>query len=119
LSPGAIAAARANLTRAHLPADTIQFEVKNALDIQPVAPKGWIITNPPYGERLDDTDTEFWSDWASHLKRNFSGWSVNVITSDLELPSKLRLKPNRRFPLFNGPLDCRLFNFQMVAASNR
>ncbi|AQS51073.1 RNA methyltransferase [Paenalcaligenes hominis] len=119
LSPGAIAAARANLARAHLPADTIQFEVKNALDIQPVAPKGWIITNPPYGERLDDTDTEFWSDWASHLKRNFSGWSVNVITSDLELPSKLRLKPNRRFPLFNGPLDCRLFNFQMVAASNR
>ena len=107
------------MARAHLHPNTIRFEVGNALAIQPVAPKGWIVTNPPYGERLDDTDSAFWSEWASHLKRNFSGWSVNVITSDLELPSKLRLKPNRRFPLYNGPLDCRLFNFQMVAASNR
>lgn len=119
LSPAAIQAARSNLARAHLNPDTIRFEVGNALDIQPVAAQGWIVTNPPYGERLDDTDTAFWSDWAAHLKRNFSGWSVNVITSDLELPSKLRLKPNRRFPLYNGPLDCRLFNFQMVTASNR
>lgn len=119
LNPAAIEAARSNLARAHLPADTIRFEVNNALAIQPVAAQGWIITNPPYGERLDESNNEFWSEWASHLKRNFAGWSVNLITSDLDLPSKLRLKPNRRFPLYNGPLDCRLFHFQMVAASNR
>lgn len=119
LNPAAIEAARSNLARAHLAPETIRFEVNNALAIQPVAPQGWIVTNPPYGERLDETNDEFWSEWASHLKRNFAGWSVNLITSDLDLPSKLRLKPNRRFPLYNGPLDCRLFNFQMVAASNR
>lgn len=119
INPAVIEAAKANLARAHLNPSTIRFEVGNALDIQPVAAKGWIVTNPPYGERLDDTDTAFWSDWAAHLKQNFAGWSVNMITSDLEVPSKLRLKPNRRHPLYNGPLDCRLFNFQMVAASNR
>lgn len=119
INPAAIEAAKANLARAHLHPDTIRFEVSNALDVQPVAAKGWIVTNPPYGERLDQTDTTFWSEWATHLKRNFAGWSVNMITSDLELPSHLRLKPNRRYPLFNGPLDCRLFQFQMVAASNR
>lgn len=119
IDPRVIEAAKANLARAHLHPDTIRFEVGNALDIQPVAAKGWIVTNPPYGERLDDTDTEFWSEWAAHLKQNFAGWSVNMITSDLDIPSKLRLKPNRRHPLYNGPLDCRLFNFQMVAASNR
>lgn len=119
LSASAIEAARANLARAHLHPDTIRFEVGDALEVQPVAAKGWIVSNPPYGERLDDTDDAFWPLWASHLKQNFAGWSVNMITSDLDLPSKLRLKPNRRHPLYNGPLDCRLFNFQMVAASNR
>lgn len=119
INPAVIEVAKANLARAHLNQSTIRFEVGNALDIQPVAAQGWIVTNPPYGERLDDTDTAFWSDWAAHLKQNFAGWSVNMITSDLEVPSKLRLKPNRRHPLYNGPLDCRLFNFQMVAASNR
>lgn len=119
LNPAAIEAAKANLSRAHLNPNTIRFEVGNALDIQPVAAKGWIVSNPPYGERLDEVDLEFWSNFASHLKQNFAGWSVNLISSDLSLPSHLRLKPNRRHPLFNGPLDCRLFNFQMVAASNR
>lgn len=119
LNPAAIENAKANLARAHLGANTIHFEVGNALDIQPVAAKGWIVSNPPYGERLDEADVELWSQFASHLKQNFAGWSVNLITSDLELPSHLRLRPNRRHPLYNGPLDCRLFNFQMVAASNR
>lgn len=119
INPAAIEAAKANLARAHLHPDTIRFEVGNALDIQPVAAKGWIVSNPPYGERLDEADLEFWSGFAAQLKQNFAGWSVNLISSDLSLPSHLRLKPNRRFPLFNGPLDCRLFNFQMVAASNR
>lgn len=119
INPNVIEAAKANLARAHLNPNTIHFEVGNALEVQPVAAKGWIVTNPPYGERLEETDLEFWTQWATHLKRNFAGWSVNMITSDLELPSHLRLKPNRRHPLYNGPLDCRLFNFQMVAASNR
>lgn len=119
LSPAAITAAKANLERAHLLPDTIRFEVGNALEVQPVAAKGWIVSNPPYGERLDQADLTLWSQFASHLKQNFSGWSVNLITNDLDLPSHLRLKPSRRHPLYNGPLDCRLFNFQMVTASNR
>lgn len=119
LNPAAIENAKANLARAHLGANTIHFEVGNALDIQPVAAKGWIVSNPPYGERLNEADLALWSQFATHLKQNFTGWSVNLITSDLDLPSHLRLKPNRRHPLYNGPLDCRLFNFQMVAASNR
>lgn len=119
LNPAVIEAAKANLNRAHLGENTVRFEVGNALDIQPVADTGWIVSNPPYGERLDEADTELWSQFATQLKQNFAGWSVNLISSDLELPSHLRLRPNRRFPLYNGPLDCRLFNFQMVAASNR
>ena len=36
-----------------------------------------------------------------------------------ELPSLMRLKESRRVPLWNGPIECRLFRFDMVAGSAR
>src|SRR3546814_7683910 len=89
------------------------------LSMQPPAEPGWLVTNPPYGERMATDETTLWRDWARHLKQNFSGWQISVISSDLDLPKQLRLKPRRRVPLFNGALDCRLFQFDMVAAGYR
>lgn len=117
--PEAIEAAQRNAERAFLTEDTIQFEVGDARDAVAPAPTGWMLTNPPYGERLDEEDLEFWREWSSNLKREFTGWQVNVITSDLDLPKHLRLKANRRTPIFNGALDCRLFNFELVERSYR
>jgi putative N6-adenine-specific DNA methylase len=58
---------------------------------------------------------EFFSKLASHWKKNYSGWSAWVLTPDLKLPGKMRLKESRRVPLWNGPIECRLFKFDMVA----
>ena len=116
LNPDVLDAAKANLERAHLSADTIRFEVGDALTIKAPAERGWIVTNPPYGERMELSQDNFWRDWSANLKQNFSGWHVNVISSNLDLPSELRLKANRRYPLYNGALDCRLFSFEMVSA---
>ena len=58
---------------------------------------------------------EFFSQLASHWKKNYSGWSAWVLTPDLKLPGKMRLKESRRVPLWNGPMECRLFKFDMVA----
>jgi len=117
--PEAIEAARRNAERAFLTEDTIHFELGDARDAVAPTASGWILTNPPYGERLDEEDLEFWREWSSNLKKEFAGWQVNVITSDLDLPKHLRLKANRRTPIFNGALDCRLFNFELVADSYR
>jgi putative N6-adenine-specific DNA methylase len=38
-----------------------------------------------------------------------------VLTPDLKLPGKMRLKESRRVPMWNGPIECRLFKFDMVA----
>ena len=119
VDPMAIEAAMRNMERAWLTEDTIQFEVGDARQAVAPAPKGWMVTNPPYGERLDDTESEFWREWSACLKKEFVGWQVNVITSDLELPSRMRLKPKRRIPIFNGALDCRLFSFELVERSYR
>jgi putative N6-adenine-specific DNA methylase len=117
--PEAIEAAQRNAERAFLTEDTIHFEVGDARDAVAPAPTGWMLTNPPYGERLEEEDLEFWREWSANLKREFAGWQVNVITSDLDLPKHLRLKANRRTPIFNGALDCRLFSFELVESSYR
>ena len=117
--PMAIEAAQRNAERAFLTEDTIHFEVGDARDAVAPAPTGWMVTNPPYGERLDEEDLEFWREWSSNLKKEFAGWQVNIITSDLDLPKHLRLKANRRTPIFNGALDCRLFNFELVSEGYR
>lgn len=119
LDERAIEAAKANLERAWLTPDSVRFEVGDARDVPPPDETGWLVTNPPYGERMGTEDTELWSAWAQNLKQNYSGWQINVITSDLDLPRQMRLKPLRRYPLHNGSLDCRLFTFEMVEAGYR
>jgi len=60
-------------------------------------------------------DASFFQQLASHWKKNFSGWTAWMLTPDLQLPGKMRLKETRRVPMWNGPLECRLFRFDMVA----
>lgn len=57
---------------------------------------------------------EFFSQLASHWKKNYSGWSAWMLTPDLKLPGKMRLKESRRTPMWNGPIECRLFRFDMI-----
>lgn len=119
IDAAAIEAARANTERAHLSPGTIDFRVCDARQMPAPADHGWIVTNPPYGERLGSGEAEIWSQWASQLKQQYAGWQLNVITSDLDFPKQLRLKARRRHPLHNGALDCRLFQFDLVAKGYR
>jgi putative N6-adenine-specific DNA methylase len=73
---------------------------------------------PRFGAReLAQTDNggEFFSQLATHWKKNYPGWSAWILTPDLKLPGKMRLKETRRVPMWNGPIECRLFRFDMVA----
>ncbi len=53
------------------------------------------------------------------LKRSFAGWNCYLLTADLRMPKLMRLTPSKKTPLFNGAIECRLFEFKMVAGSNR
>ena len=107
------------MERAHLAPEAIRFEVCDARNMPAPDSAGWIVTNPPYGERLTEDDADLWPQWATHLKRHYGGWQLNVITSDMDFPKHLRLKARRRHPLYNGDLDCRLFQFDLVSAGYR
>lgn len=85
------------------------------------APVGLLLTNPPYGERLDElADLKLWypvvGTW---LKKTMAGWKACFITADRALPGGIGFKPSKRTPLFNGALDCRLFEFELYAGSRR
>ncbi|HQT21308.1 MAG TPA: THUMP domain-containing protein [Polynucleobacter sp.] len=64
-------------------------------------------------EEQDPQFVEFLRQFGQHLKDAFGGWSVFVLTADMALPGQLRIKESKRTPLFNGPLECRLFKFEM------
>lgn len=118
--PQAFRAALANLDRAGLlPAVTLaQGDV-----LQRTAPAaaGVMVCNPPYGERLSEQDelAAFYPQLGAALKRNFAGWDCCFVSADARLPKLVGLKPQRKTPLYNGALECRLYRFTMVAGSNR
>lgn len=127
VSEAAVAAARANLLDSGLPEGWVRFRQLDAQHIEAApAPQGLLLSNPPYGERLDMKGRQsmaqaerFWAAFGTVLKQRFAGWTACLFTSDLELPRQLRLKETRRTPLYNGAIECRLFRFEMYAGSRR
>lgn len=115
----ALAMARKNLEG--LEFEEIQLSQIDVLDAVPPAPEGLLVTNPPYGVRMGDRlELETWyPKFGNLLKQRFSGWHVYVLTADSRLPTLIHLAPSRKIPLFNGPLESRLYEFPMVAGGNR
>ena len=66
-----------------------------------------------------DEASDFFPQLAAHWKKNYAGWTAHILTPDFKLPGKMRLKESRRVPMWNGPIECRLFRFDMVAGSAR
>jgi len=125
-----------NASRAGV-ADALQLRGGDALQrMPPTDEPGVMLVNPPYGERIEaagvagrsqrgreraqgDDGGDFFNQLASHWKKNYPGWTAWVLTPDLKLPSRMRLKESRRVPMWNGPIECRLFRFDMVRGSAR
>ena len=120
LSPVAVRAALANLDRAGL-LPAVSLSSGDILEIDAPAESGIMVANPPYGERLSEQDelAAFYPLLGSALKRKFAGWNCYLLTADLRLPKLMRLTPSKKTPLYNGAIECRLFEFKMVAGSNR
>ena len=137
--------ARRNAERAGV-AGAIVFNGGDALE-RPAPPlpddmPGTLMVNPPYGERIEvagkagaahsrsvgpssdrDAPADFFSRLASHWKHAYTGhpagWTAWILSPDMKLPSVMRLKESRRVPMWNGPIECRLFRFDLVAGSAR
>ncbi len=113
-------AARLNLENAGLLA-AVSLNQANVLEISAPADHGVLVANLPYGERMGDLEEleALYPKLGDVLKKKFGGWNAYLFTSDLRMPKFIRLSVSRRTPLFNGAIECRLFEYKMVAGSNR
>ena len=119
-SADVLKAARANLMAAGLE-KVVGLKRANVLELSAPAKEGIIVTNPPYGVRLGEQQAmaEFYPKLGDVLKKQFSGWRVYLLSADMRLPKLIRLAVSKRTPLFNGALECRLFEYKMVQGGMR
>jgi putative N6-adenine-specific DNA methylase len=138
--------AQRNAERAGV-AHAVQLRGGDALQrMPPCEQAGVMLVNPPYGERIEaagvagaarttglptastlrarevtqvDDGGDFFMQLASHWKKNYPGWTAWMLTPDLKLPGRMRFKESRRVPMWNGPIECRMFRFDLRAGSMR
>ena len=120
LSADVLNAARANLMASGLE-KIVSLKRADVLEISAPAMEGIIVTNPPYGVRLGEQQAlaEFYPKLGDVLKKQFSGWRAYLLSADMRLPKLIRLAASKRTPLFNGALECRLFEYKMVEGGMR
>jgi len=118
--PRVLELARHNLAEARL-AQTVQLQSGDVLDATAPAPEGLLIMNPPYGVRLG-TEAQaraLYPRLGDLLKQRFTGWRACILTADTALPKQIQLRASKRTPLFNGALECRLYEYRLVAGTLR
>lgn len=87
------------------PMETLKAPVEN----------GIMIVDPPYGERMGEVNEliETYRNLAHTMKTGFKGWNCYVLSGNPELSAAMKLKAERKFPVHNGPIECRLLKYKM------
>ncbi|KTC64782.1 N6-adenine-specific DNA methylase (plasmid) [Legionella adelaidensis] len=106
--------ANENASRAGV-ARLVEFDVGYLKDAKPLAPKGLLIANPPYGERLGDATqlVPVYQQLGSIMHTHFQGWRAAFITSNPLLAKATGLRAEKQYTLFNGPIECKLYTLNL------
>ncbi|ACY84102.1 bifunctional 23S rRNA (guanine(2069)-N(7))-methyltransferase RlmK/23S rRNA (guanine(2445)-N(2))-methyltransferase RlmL [Edwardsiella piscicida] len=112
--------ARANARRAGVAA-LITFNGGDVAQLHnplPEGPQGTVLSNPPYGERLESEPAliALHNTLGRIMKREFGGWQLSLFSASPELLSCLQLRAERQFKAKNGPLECVQKNYRLSAA---
>ncbi|HEX4583532.1 MAG TPA: THUMP domain-containing protein [Burkholderiaceae bacterium] len=126
ISTRVVQTALANARRAGLARSvddgSLVFSAADARTAPAPAASGLIVTNPPYGlqsEPKSATVASLMARFGDQLKQAYPGWDAWLLSGDRDLPAQLKLKEARRTVLFNGPIECRFYRFELVAGSYR
>ncbi len=93
----------------------VHIEKKELSNCEPIASAGVFVVNPPYGERLGETEElkPLYKNLGDTLKQKFKGWQGYIFTGSPELSKVIGLKAASRLVLFNGPIECRLLKYDL------
>jgi len=106
ISPKAIETAKQNAKAAGV---RLFFSRADVADVEPTEPPGTIVTNPPYGERLEGGE-ELYRNMARAFSR-LSGHRIAILAGTPAIARAMRMEPALEHALWNGPIECRLLGY--------
>jgi putative N6-adenine-specific DNA methylase len=91
----------------------VRFTRGDARDFRPENDARFVVTNPPWGERLGEGEDlkESWRALGNFLHERMGGGEAWVLSGNPQLPRLLGLKADRRIPVKAGPVDCRWLRY--------
>jgi len=115
----AIATARKNI--AALGFDTqIGLKQLSFEDSQPPFENGMIVMNPPYNERLRESDNEeMYKNMGDKLKQSYQGYTAWIISSDYNAIKSIGLHASKKYTTMNGSLECKLLKYDLYGGSKK
>jgi putative N6-adenine-specific DNA methylase len=112
--PNVLHQARVNARRCGI-ADQIRFFQQDLEQLEAPADSGFILCNPPYGERLGKGEDlgEFYKLLGDVLKQRFKGWTAFILSGNKDLARYIGLKSTQRIPVYNGALPCQWMKYEL------
>ncbi len=113
ISSRVIQEARENIRSAGL-SGTVNLLTASVQSVKPPDNGGLLVTNPPYGERLKETDIlQLYKTIGDSLKHNFKGYNAWILSSNFEAMKNIGLRTSKRETLFNSQLECRYYKYSL------
>lgn len=113
--PRAIDASEANVQKFDAE-DHFHFALKDFFTSSAPTPRGTLIMNPPYDERMPlDEAATFYRAIGDHCKEAYKGWTIWIFTANYDALRKIGMKPSKKWIFFNGPLECRFHKYEVFA----
>jgi putative N6-adenine-specific DNA methylase len=114
-----IAIAKANIQNASL-TKIINLQVQDIVKLEPPFPKGIIVTNPPYGERIKPQSiNELYSFIGNTLKNRFAGFDAWIMSGSVDGLKSIGLKPSKKIDLFNGAISCSYRKYELFQGTHK
>lgn len=111
-------AARTNVESAEME-DVIEVRRENFFDTKKDLFPLLMVFNPPYDERISINDDDFYKKIGDTFKTNYPNTLAWLISSDLDAPKKIGLRPSRKIKLFNGKLETRFLQYEMYEGTKK
>ncbi len=119
ISPEIIRKAKLNAVKAGVNS-VIKFSKKDFFEMDPPLNSGFIISNPPYDERLRTSDiNKFYKQIGDTLKHKYTGFEAWIFSGNLKALKSFGLKPSKKYILLNGAIDSRLNGYELYSGSKK
>ena len=98
----------------------IRLQTQSIFDFFPPKEPGIVITNPPYGERLSQTQLDiFYKQLGDCFKQRYSGYDIWLLSGNRNALKTFGLHPSKSMTLFNGPIECKYQQFSIYMGSKK